>query len=74
MAKSNISFSLQLLKTNRKHHKEQMKRLDSKNELGRAQRVGKVVKKHLISSYNQHKKFYDDLTTAINILSAKKEN
>lgn len=69
MAKSNISFSIQLLKTNKKHHYTQMKTLKGAKSKGIEYKVTKKsVFTELEKRYNHHKKLYDDLVTAINIL------
>jgi hypothetical protein len=70
MAKSNISFSLQLLKKNKKLHYEQMKVLKGARLKGIEYGVTKKsVFKELDKNYDYHKKLYNDLVIAINILS-----
>lgn len=72
MAKSNVSFSLGLLRKNKKLHYEQMRLM--KGAKLKCVEYG-VTKKSVLSEidkqYNYHKKLHNDLVTAIKILSKK---
>ena len=69
MAKSNISFSIQLLKTDKKYHYAQMKLIKGAKAKGIEYGVTKKsVFKEMERRYNHHKKLYDDLVIAITIL------
>lgn len=64
--KKGINFSLQLLKNNRKYHADAIKRIEGL--LKNSKSLSSYFKKGL----NQHKKYYDDLTLAINTLLGTK--
>lgn len=70
MARSNISYSLQILKQNKKCQYHEMKVL--KGAKAKAIEYG-VTKKSVLNEiekrYNHHKKLYADLVIAVKILS-----
>lgn len=67
--KKGISFSLQLLRMNRKHHADAIKRM----ERGNSTNINdKQLRKFFNKNLNNHKKYYDDLTLAINTLLGTK--
>ncbi len=73
MAKSRIGFSLKLLKTDKKYHYAQMKLIKGAKAKGIEYGVTKKsIFNEMEKRYNHHKKRYDDLVIAINILSYSK--
>lgn len=67
--KKGITFSLQLLKMNRKHHSDAIKRMERGNSTNI---TDKQMLKFFNKNLNNHKKYYDDLTLAINTLKGTK--
>ncbi|MBK7362695.1 MAG: hypothetical protein IPJ01_10405 [Micavibrio sp.] len=68
--KSKVSFSIELLEANRKHHKKSIKTgaLNPNAE----KYMDKEMIKHIKKRQANHQRYYDDLTTAIEILKKKK--
>lgn len=67
--KKGISFSLQLLRMNRKHHADAIKRMERGNSTNI---TDKALRKSWNKNLSNHKKYYDDLTLAINTLLGTK--
>lgn len=69
-SKSKVSFSIELLEANRKYHKKQIKTgaLNPNAEKYMSKENIKYIKKRQAD----HQRFYDDLTTAIEILKKNK--
>lgn len=67
--KKGISFSLQLLRMNRKHHADAIKRMERGNSTNI---TDKQLLKFFNKNLNNHKKYHADLTLAINTLLGTK--
>jgi len=68
MKKPKVSFSIALLKSNRKYHAERIRGFKGADKKGLINRVDKGIAKYLDKQREDHQRFYDDLTLAINTL------
>lgn len=67
-SKSKVSFSIQLLKMNRKYHEEALKREKKRIKSGISIGLDKEMMKFRKKTLDNHQKYYDDLTLAIDEL------
>lgn len=72
MAKSKVSFSIALLKSNLSHHKKQIKTLTKSKNMWEKLGNNKQILKNIQARLAPHQRYFDDITLAITKLKKVK--